>query len=134
MQQSIATQVIVFVYSLALGVVLGIMYDVFRIIRMIINSKYIAIFIQDVLYFILGGVITFLFVLGVNSGNSRFYILAGEGIGWIVYHITLGELIYKCSNKIVTKLKDKIKAIKCKICKKSSKCDGEIEQNIKWYL
>ena len=43
----------------------------------------------------------FLFVLVFNNGESRFYILAGEGIGWIAYHLTFGEYIYKCSEKIV---------------------------------
>ena len=120
-------QVLVFVYSMVLGILLGVTYDVFRSVRMIINSKNIAVFIQDVLYFILSGVITFLFVLGVNSGDSRFYILAGEGIGWIVYHVTIGEMIYKCSNMIVSKTKSKISSIKEKIRKKFSKTNSKSE-------
>lgn len=120
-------QVLVFAYSTVLGILLGVTYDVFRIVRMIINSKNIAVFIQDVLYFILSGVITFLFVLGVNSGESRFYILAGEGIGWIVYHVTIGDVIYKCSNMIVSKTKSKIISIKEKISKKFSKTNGKSE-------
>lgn len=124
MQESLTSQILIFVYSLALGIFLGFAYDIFRIIRMVINSRNIAIFIQDVLYFILSGGVTFLFVLSVNSGNSRFYILAGEGIGWIAYHITLGEVIYKCSNKTVNFVKSKIAALKNKLLKKFSKNDG----------
>ena len=55
--------------------------------------------------------LTFVFVLSFNSGDSRFYILAGEGIGWIVYHITLGEFIYKFSGKIVKKIRESIRLI-----------------------
>ena len=121
MQESLTSQILIFVYSLALGIFLGFAYDIFRIIRMVINSRNIAIFIQDVLYFILSGGVTFLFVLSVNSGNSRFYILAGEGIGWIAYHITIGEVIYKCSNKTVNFVKSKIAALKNKLLKKFSK-------------
>lgn len=124
MQESLTSQILIFVYSLALGIFLGFAYDIFRIIRMVINSRNIAIFIQDVLYFILSGGVTFLFVLSVNSGNSRFYILAGEGIGWIVYHITIGEVIYKCSNKTVNFVKSKIVALKNKLLKKFSKNDS----------
>lgn len=120
MQESLTSQILTFVYSLALGIFLGFAYDIFRIIRMIINSKNIAVFIQDVLYFILSGGVTFLFVLSVNSGNSRFYILAGEGIGWIAYHITIGEIIYKCSNKTVNFVKSKIVILKNKLLKKLS--------------
>lgn len=124
MQESLTSQILIFVYSLALGIFLGFAYDVFRIIRMVINSRNIAVFIQDVLYFILSGGVTFLFVLSVNSGNSRFYILAGEGIGWIAYHLTIGEVIYKCSNKTVNFVKSKIAAFKNKLLKKFSKSDS----------
>ena len=125
MQESLTSQILIFVYSLALGMFLGFAYDIFRIIRMVINSRNIAIFIQDVLYFILSGGVTFLFVLSVNNGNSRFYILAGEGIGWIAYHITIGEIIYKCSNKTVNFVKSKIAALKNKFLKKFSKRNND---------
>ena len=125
MQESLTSQILIFVYSLALGIFLGFAYDIFRIIRMVINLRNIAIFIQDVLYFILSGGVTFLFVLSVNSGNSRFYILAGEGIGWIAYHITIGEDIYKCSNKTVNFVKSKIAALKNKFLKKFSKRNND---------
>lgn len=125
MQESLTSQILIFVYSLALGMFLGFAYDIFRIIRMVINSRNIAIFIQDVLYFILSGGVTFLFVLSVNSGNSRFYILAGEGIGWIAYHITIGEIIYKCSNKTVNFVKSKIAALKNEFLKKFSKRNND---------
>ncbi len=121
MHQSLAAQVLTFLYSMILGIALGATYDVFRILRMIINSRNISIFIQDVLYFILSGLMTFLFVLKMNSGDSRFYILAGEGIGWILYHISLGEIIYRCSNKIVSTVKSQLEKLKRKLQRKTSK-------------
>ncbi len=111
MNEMLKMQLTIFGSSCALGVALGFMYDLFRIIRMIINPKNIGVFIQDVIYFILSGVITFLFVLCFNNGESRFYILAGEGIGWIVYHVTLGNSIYKTSGKFVKIIRNKIFAI-----------------------
>lgn len=111
-------QMIIFAFSCILGAGLGILYDIFRIIRMVINSKSIGIFIEDVIYFILSGVITFIFVLKINSGESRFYILAGEGIGWIAYHLTLGNAIYKCSGKAAKKINFKTKNILKRILKR----------------
>lgn len=99
----------IFSYSCLLGLGLGILYDVFRIIRMLINKRNITIFLQDIIYFIVSGFVTFIFVLGINEGQSRFYILAGEGIGWIVYHITLGEKIYHCSENIVKMIRTKFR-------------------------
>lgn len=99
----------IFSYSCLLGLGLGILYDVFRIIRMLINKRNITIFLQDIIYFIVSGFVTFIFVLGINEGQSRFYILAGEGIGWIAYHITLGEKIYHCSENIVKMIHTKFR-------------------------
>ena len=89
---------------------------------MMINHRYIGIFIQDVIYFIISGVVTFLFVLGMNKGEARFYILAGEGIGWIAYHLTIGELVYRSSEKIVTYFNNRISNFVDKIKIKKEKC------------
>lgn len=94
-------QFLMTVYSLALGVFLGIFYDVFRIIRLLLNPKNLSVFVEDVIYFLVSGFVTFLFVLVFNYGESRFYILAGEALGWILYHISLGDLIYKKLKNIV---------------------------------
>ena len=111
MNQSITVQTMIFACSCILGTGLGILYDVFRIIRIAINSKNITIFMEDVIYFILSGIITFIFVLKINSGESRFYILAGEGIGWIAYHLTLGNAIYRYSEKVAKKVNFKVKKV-----------------------
>ncbi len=100
-------QATVFGCSCILGVVLGILYDVFRIIRVIINPKNITVFVQDVIYFLISGAITFLFVLAFNFGELRFYILIGESAGWTLYHVTLGHIIYKNFRKIVATIKNK---------------------------
>lgn len=118
MQLLVVEQIFTLMYAGILGVVLGFAYDIFRILRMIVNSKNISIFIQDVLYFIISGIITFWFVLYFNSGDSRFYILVGEAIGWILYHLTIGNLIYRCSNKLVNGFKSKICMIKSNVIAK----------------
>ena len=100
MNMNCENQFIIFVFSCFLGISLGFMYDIFRIIRIIINPRNIAVFFQDVVYFVVSGFVTFIFILVFNFGESRFYILAGEGIGWIIYHVTVGEWIYKKSKKL----------------------------------
>ncbi len=124
MNETLASQLLIFGYSCILGTGLGLLYDFFRIIRMMINPRNIAVFIQDVIYFIISGIITFLFVLGFNRGEARFYILAGEGIGWIVYHITLGEIIYKYSGRLAYCLNLKIKLFINKIKSLENKSDS----------
>ena len=97
MEITVASQTQVFGLSCLFGVVLGIYYDVFRIIRLVVRPGKKAVFFYDVLYLLSCGVFTFLFCFAVNYGEVRFYLLAGEGIGWCLYHLTLGELIMRCS-------------------------------------
>lgn len=96
-------QFLMFMCSCGLGIGLGIFYDFFRILRLIINPKNIAIFVQDVIYFVFSGLLTFFFVLVFNFGEMRFYILGGECIGWIGYHLSLGDMVYKKTKNVVNK-------------------------------
>lgn len=87
-------QLQIFEISLLFGAALGAFYDLFRIIRIFFKCKFWDVFIQDIIYFFVSAVSTFLFILFINSGEIRFYILAAEIMGWILYYITLGNLIY----------------------------------------
>lgn len=91
----------VFVYACIFGLFLGAYYDVIRIIRLVIDATQKQLFFLDVFYFFCCGILTFLFAMVYNSGEIRFYILAGEIIGWCVYHLTLGELTFMCSTALV---------------------------------
>lgn len=99
------SQLQVFCYSCLFGIVLGVFYDIFRIIRLFFACRYWNIFIQDILYFSFSGIMTFLFILSINFGEVRFYILAGEAIGWIIYYLTIGEIMHKLSYKLVKTMK-----------------------------
>ena len=96
-------QISVVAYALVLGAVLGIFYDIFRIVRLLCGARNLGIFIHDVIYFLISGLVTFLFVLLFNFGESRFYILAGEALGWCLYHVSVGDMVYGWFKKIIQK-------------------------------
>jgi len=78
------------VISIGAGVFLGAYYDIFRIFRTVFRSENRAVFFQDLFYMLSAAFVTFLLALGVNYGEVRFYILAGEIIGWCLYYLTVG--------------------------------------------
>lgn len=90
MNLTLAFQFQGFLISIGVGVLLGAYYDVFRIFRTVFCSEKRAVFYQDIFYMLTSAIITFLLALGVNYGNVRFYILAGEIIGWCLYFLTVG--------------------------------------------
>ena len=92
MEVSLAAQADGFFLSCLVGVALGALFDVFRVIRIILQCEKKAVFFQDIVCFVCAGIITFLTALATNYGELRFYIVAGEMIGICVYFLTLGEI------------------------------------------
>ncbi len=98
---SLATQTKNFLFSLGLGFLMGLFYDIFRIIRICISKKRSAVITFDILYCVFLCFATFLFALTANEGQIRFYLLSGEAIGFAVYYFSLGAIIYSISEFLV---------------------------------
>ena len=111
---SLQSQIFIFVYSLIFGAILGIIFDLFRIADIILKISFNRIFFEDVLYFAVIGVLSFLFMLVVNKGEFRIFIIFGELIGFCLYHFTLGRIVINFSKKIIKFLKKKISIFKNK--------------------
>lgn len=94
-------QLLVFAKALLLGASLGLFYDVFRILRIAIKSHSIIIFFEDILFFVLAAILTFLFIFNVNSGVVRWFIFLGIIVGFALYYITVGKLVIKISEIII---------------------------------
>ena len=107
MSYLLASQLQGFVISVVAGVFLGAYYDAFRIFRTVFQSERRAVFFQDLFYMISAAFVTFLLALGVNYGEVRFYILAGEVIGWCLYFLTVGMVtiqVFRFVSKAVRKM------------------------------
>lgn len=104
MNVSLTWQLQGFLISIATGFFLGAFYDIFRIFRTVFHSERHAVFFQDLFYMFVIAFITFLVALGINYGEVRFYILAGEGIGWCFYFLTVGFVtlrVFRFLSKII---------------------------------
>ena len=71
-----------------LGFLLGAFYDVFRVIRLLMRPSAKVVFFQDLLFFALSSVVTFLFALAVTGGELRFYLFLGLVTGFMAYSFT----------------------------------------------
>lgn len=90
---SFAGQTITFLLALAVGAALCLLYDVFRILRIGFRPGTVAIFVQDILYWLLCAMVTFCLLIVRCSGEIRGYALLGELLGWIICHLTLSVVI-----------------------------------------
>ncbi len=97
-------QLAIFVLSLGLGFLLGVLYDVIRALRLSVTRSKIILIICDIIYFIVFGLISFLFILALNKGEIRFYIIIGEVIGAVFYYVSLGIAVIKITDKVIVLL------------------------------
>lgn len=98
--QGIAEQTQIFLYSLGFGFLLGILYDVFRTLRLIISRSKGFVFFADLMYFALCSFLTFCFIMVVDSGRVRLYVALGEILGWFIYYFSFGSIAIRVSNAV----------------------------------
>ncbi len=102
---TLSSQSISFLISCVVGIGLGVLYDIFRISRIAVHTPTAVILFEDVLYFFICAIITFLYMLTVIEGQVRFFILIGELIGASVYYFTVGRLVMALSQAIIGVIK-----------------------------
>lgn len=102
---ALGLQVRIFLGSCVTGLILGLLYDIFKSFRYAFRSNRKYVFIQDILYFLISAFITFLFTLSVNHGDIRFYIIFGEIIGFGIYYLLFSKIFMKCSVFIIKTVK-----------------------------
>lgn len=98
-------QTLIFVASLGVGFLLGILYDIFRALRLSFTKGKAAIVIFDLLYFFAVAFLSFLFILASNKGEVRSYIIIGELLGAVFYYFSLGIAVIKITDNFVKVLK-----------------------------
>ena len=133
MEQSFAVQSTAFLYSLPLGAVLGIIYGVLALLRHTLSLKKSAVIALDITFMLLCAVSIFYFSLGFLDGYIRVYVIFGAGLGFFIYRLTIGRLLQRILNPIISWIKRIIVAIFTKIkliAKKLLKIGCEILYNI----
>lgn len=108
---AIAVQTRLFMMAFGFGFLLGVVYDLCRILRLTVTRGKIAVFVVDILYFLAAGISVFLFMLAYNQGEFRFYLILGIIFGFLIYYFTFGAFLLKWSNRLIRTLRRVLKAI-----------------------
>ena len=106
-------------YSVGIGVLIGVVYDVFRIIRIaftvpgIVGDEYrgvehrsrytvdLIVFLCDILFFVIDAVISAIFIFYANNGRIRGIALFGSLVGFAAYYNTVGRLVTLISASLI---------------------------------
>lgn len=97
---SLAKQTYSFFVSVGFGFALGIVYDIFFIIRNTLSKRKWVTLVCDAVFTVSASVLSFLLLLVVTDGQVRAYAIFGELLGFFVYYFSLGVFIVKICEKI----------------------------------
>ena len=114
----ITEQVYVFLWSIFIGIILTVIFDLFRLFRRNKKSKDIIVYIQDILFWIIVAIIIMFSAFITNNGELRGYMIIGYVLGSMLYLLTIsnfllnffGNLLDKIE-KILRKISDNIKRL-----------------------
>lgn len=102
---SLNTQAVLFLTTVAIGVSIGFLFDIFRIFRMAIPHSRLMIQLEDTVYWIIAILFAFLVMLHKNYGEIRFFSICGMFLGSLVYFLTVSRLLLLISDRIIAAVK-----------------------------
>ncbi len=115
-----AQQLSVLLWSLLFGVCLGAVYDLLRAFRIFVQCSAVAVLFQDLIYFLVSALASFLFIFEVNDGTVRLFILFAFFVGGMGERCTAGLILTRLCHRIQSHVHRRPKKGRRK-CKKSKK-------------
>lgn len=87
------------------GITIGILFDIFRIIRKSFKTPDFVTYIEDIIFWILTGIILLFTIFTFNNGEIRIYIFIGLILGLCLYILTLSKYFIGISVTILKFIK-----------------------------
>ena len=101
--------------SALLGVCLGAVYDILRLIRILFKHSTVALSTEDIIFCLCIIFPVFTFVVKINNGVFRLYLVVGVVMGFWLYRESIGRFILWSIGGILGKIrKTVIKLLKKK--------------------
>ncbi len=97
----INNQALLFCVFIINGLLIGLLFDFFRILRKSFKTSDIITYIEDILFWILTGIILLYSIFTFNNGEIRFYMFLGVILGCIIYMLLFSRYIVNTITKIV---------------------------------
>lgn len=105
MENTIILQLYLLLIFVITGIIIGIFFDIFRILRKSFKTPDIITYIEDVIFWILSGLF-FLYILFIyNNGEIRSYVIIGLLLGILLYFLLISKYFIKINVLIINFVK-----------------------------
>lgn len=121
---TLENQINSFAYSLASGILIAFLYDLFRIKRRVLGSSNLTLIFEDFLYWLLAGIVLFVSTIYGCHGVLRGYIFIAIFFGVTLYIMLFSKRIMKVGIFILSTL---LRPFKYIIFKLKGICNKTVE-------
>ena len=91
----------VFLAFILIGLSIGLLFDLFRILRRVYKTPDFITILQDIVFWIISGIIILLGIFVLNEGKIRAYLFLGIFIGISLYIAIISKTIMKLGVSIL---------------------------------
>lgn len=89
-----------FLIAMLLGAALGVVYDMFKILRLVgIRSK-LAVFIEDLIFFAICTIAMFSYYMQFTDGKFRIFAFVAAVLGFVIYFKTFEKVTFFIVKKV----------------------------------
>lgn len=107
----INNQAVLFLIFSLNGVIIGLIFDFFRILRKSFKTSNLMTSIQDIIFWIITGISVIFFMYNFSDGTIRFYMFLGLLFGFIIYILAISQYIIKIFVYIIKTVKTILNSI-----------------------
>ena len=103
-------------YSAVIGAFIGVIYDIFRILRIALpevikgtKAETVIVFFQDIIFWLITSAVFIIFIYYANKGMTRLIMIFASGAGFLIYYYTVGRIVIFFSGAIIGLVKHIVK-------------------------
>lgn len=95
MNELLQSQISILLIFCLTGLCIGLLFDFFRIQRKLFKTHDFITYIQDILFWIISGIILIFVIMKYTNGEIRIYMILGIIIGFFIYFCLISKYIIK---------------------------------------
>lgn len=107
----ISNQASLFLIFTIEGIIIGLIFDIFRILRKSFKTTDIVTYIEDILFWLITGILILYTIFVFNYGEIRFFMFIGIFIGAMLYMLLISRYVIKISVTTIEFIKKTIMLI-----------------------
>ena len=102
---NISAEGYLFLVFICAGILIGVFFDIFRVIRRTFKSADIITYIEDIIFWLLTGFLILYTIFYFNNGEIRTFMFLGLILGTIVYLLVFSKTFIKVNVFVINKIK-----------------------------